>query len=141
MYIKEIDPEKKRISLGYRKEEDNPWEILKKDYPVGTDCDVTIVGLTTFGAFARIIPGIDGLIHISQIADRRIEKPQDVLKVGQVVRARITEIDFEKKRISLSTRVLIEEGLAPSPFADEEAQEAAPAEEAPAAEEPAATEE
>lgn len=141
VYIKEIDPEKKRISLGYRKEEDNPWEILKKDYPVGTDCDVTIVGLTTFGAFARIIPGIDGLIHISQIADRRIEKPQDVLKVGQVVRARITEIDFEKKRISLSTRVLIEEGLAPSPFADEEAQEAAPAEEAPAAEEPAATEE
>ena len=137
VYIKEIDPEKKRISLGYRKEEDNPWEILKKDYPVGTDCDVTIVGLTTFGAFARIIPGIDGLIHISQIADRRIEKPQDVLKVGQVVRARITEIDFEKKRISLSTRVLIEEGLAPSPFADEEA----PAEEAPAAEEPAATEE
>ena len=141
VYIKEIDPEKKRISLGYRKDEDNPWEILKKDYPVGTDCDVTIVGLTTFGAFARIIPGIDGLIHISQIADRRIEKPQDVLKVGQVVKARITDIDFEKKRISLSTRVLIEEGIVPSPFADEDANEAAPAEEAPAAEEPAATEE
>ncbi|MDF1496198.1 bifunctional 4-hydroxy-3-methylbut-2-enyl diphosphate reductase/30S ribosomal protein S1 [Caproiciproducens sp. CPB-2] len=108
VYIKGLDQEKGKISLGYKRAEDNPWEILKRDYPVGTVCDVTIVGMTAFGAFARIIPGIDGLIHISQIADHRIEKPQDVLKVNDVVKAKITEIDFDKKRVSLSIRALLE---------------------------------
>ena len=65
--------------------------------------------MTTFGAFARILPGIDGLIHISQIADRRIEKPQDVLKVGETVKVKITDIDFDKKRVSLSIRALLED--------------------------------
>ncbi len=108
VYIKGLDKEKGKISLGYKRAEDNPWEILKRDYPVGTVADVTIVGMTAFGAFARIIPGIDGLIHISQIADHRIEKPQDVLKVNDVVKAKITEIDFDKKRVSLSIRALSE---------------------------------
>ncbi len=108
VYIKGLDQEKGKISLGYKRAEDNPWEILKRDYPVGTVCDVTIVGMTAFGAFARIIPGIDGLIHISQIADHRIEKPQDVLKVNDVVKVKITEIDFDKKRVSLSIRALLE---------------------------------
>ncbi|WP_457942013.1 bifunctional 4-hydroxy-3-methylbut-2-enyl diphosphate reductase/30S ribosomal protein S1 [Caproiciproducens sp. LBM24188] len=108
VYIKGLDREKGKISLGYKREEDNPWEILKRDYPVGTVADVTIVGMTTFGAFARIIPGIDGLIHISQIADHRIEKPQDVLKINDVVKAKITEIDFDRKRVSLSIRALLE---------------------------------
>lgn len=108
VYIKGLDKEKGKISLGYKRAEDNPWEVLKRDYPVGTVAEVTIVGMTTFGAFARIIPGIDGLIHISQIADHRIEKPQDVLKVNDVVKAKITEIDFEKRRVSLSIRALSE---------------------------------
>ena len=108
VYIKGLDKEKGKISLGYKRAEDNPWEVLKRDYPVGTVADVTIVGMTAFGAFARIIPGIDGLIHISQIADHRIEKPQDVLKVNDVVKAKITEIDFDKKRVSLSIRALSE---------------------------------
>lgn len=109
VYIKALDQEKGKISLGYKREEDNPWEILKRDYPVGTDVEVQVVGLTTFGAFARIIPGIDGLIHISQIADHRIEKPQDALKNGDKVMAKITEIDFEKHRVSLSIRAYLEE--------------------------------
>ena len=92
-------------------------EILRNQYPVGTVCDATIVGMTTFGAFAKILPGIDGLIHISQIADRRIEKPQDVLKVGETVKVKITDIDFEKKRVSLSMKALLEE----APAAEEEA--------------------
>jgi 4-hydroxy-3-methylbut-2-enyl diphosphate reductase len=70
--------------------------------------------MTTFGAFAKILPGIDGLIHISQIADRRIEKPQDVLKVGDVVKVKVTEIDFDKKRVSLSIRALLEEQAEPA---------------------------
>ncbi len=108
VYIKSLDQEKGKISLGYKRVEDNPWEVLKRDYPVGTVTEVTIVGMTAFGAFARIIPGIDGLIHISQIADHRIDKPQDVLKVNDAVNAKITEIDFDKKRVSLSIRALLE---------------------------------
>ena len=104
VYIKALDQEKNKISLGYKKAEDNPWEILKNQYPVGTVCEVEIVGLTQFGAFARILNNIDGLIHVSQISNERIEKPQDVLTVGQKVNAKITAIDFDKKRISLSIK-------------------------------------
>ncbi|MBQ9674184.1 MAG: bifunctional 4-hydroxy-3-methylbut-2-enyl diphosphate reductase/30S ribosomal protein S1 [Ruminococcus sp.] len=107
VYVKDINPETKKISLGYKKEEDNPWYILKNEYPVDSVVKCKIVGLTTFGAFANIIPGIDGLIHISQIADRRIDKPQDVLSVGDEVEAKITAIDFDKKRVSLSIRALL----------------------------------
>ena len=131
VYIKAIDAEKKKVSLGYKKAEDNPWEIFKAQYAVGDVVNVSIVSMTTYGAFARIIPGIDGLIHISQIADRRIEKPADELKIGQTVDAKIIDIDLEKKRVSLSIRALIEK--AP------EAEEAAVEETAPEAEE--ATEE
>ena len=134
VYIKALDAENRKISLGYRKDEDNPWEILRKNYPEGTVIEAEVVGMTTFGAFARVIPGIDGLIHISQIADRHISKPQDVLKVGEKVTCKITAIDFDKKRVSLSIRALIEKD-------EDEAAEDAPAEaeaqEAPAAEEAA----
>lgn len=106
--IKGLDPEKKKISLSYRKIEDNPWEILRRDYPVGSVVDVKIVNIKSFGAFAQIFPGMDGLIHISQISDRRIEHPSDILSVGDVVKVKITDIDFEKKRVSLSIRALIE---------------------------------
>lgn len=134
VYIKALDAENRKISLGYRKDEDNPWEILRKNYPEGTVIEAEVVGMTTFGAFARVIPGVDGLIHISQIADRHISKPQDVLKVGEKVTCKITAIDFDKKRVSLSIRALIEKD-------EDEAAEDAPAEaeaqEAPAAEEAA----
>ncbi len=122
VYIKDIDKENKKISLGYKKAEDNPWEIMKKDYAVGTVCTVKVVSMTPFGAFAQIIPGVDGLIHISQISNERINKPSDVLSVGQEVQVKITELDLEKKRVSLSIRALLEEAKA--------AEEAAPAEEA-----------
>ena len=109
VYIRDLDTEKKKISLGYRKAEDNPWEIFKANYPVGSVVTAKIVGMTTFGAFAQIIPGIDGLIHISQIANRRIDKPQDELKNGQEVTVKITNVDYEAKRISLSIRALLED--------------------------------
>ena len=108
VFVKALDTEKRKISLGYKRIEDNPWEILKRDYPVDSVVDVTVVGLTTFGAFATVIDGIDGLIHISQIADRHIASPKEVLHIGDVVTAKITEIDFDKKRVSLSIRALIE---------------------------------
>ena len=109
VYVKDIDAEKKKISLGYKKDEDNPWAILEKNYAVGQATKVKIVSLTAFGAFAEIIPGIDGLIHISQISRERVGKPADVLSVGQEVDVKITELDFERKRISLSMKALLEE--------------------------------
>lgn len=109
VYIKDINTETNKISLGYKKAEDNPWEILKRDYPEGTVVKAKIAGLTTFGAFATIIPGIDGLIHISQLSDKRVEKPQDVVKVGDEVEAKIVAIEFDKKRVSLSMAALLEE--------------------------------
>ena len=109
VYVKDINEETKKISLGFKNAEDNPWEILKNNYSEGMVVNVKIVGLTSFGAFASIVPGIDGLIHISQIADRRIDKPADVLKVGETVEAKITAIDFDKKRVSLSMRALLAE--------------------------------
>ncbi len=112
VYIKALDQEKGKISLGYKKAEDNPWEILKNQYPEGTVCEVEIVGLTQFGAFARIIDGIDGLIHVSQISNERVEKPEDVLSVGQKVTVKITAIDFDKKRISLSMKAAVENDAA-----------------------------
>ena len=108
VYVKAIDPEKRKISLGYKKDEDNPWVIFQNNYNVDDVVKVTIVSMTTYGAFARIIPGIDGLIHISQIANKHVAKPQDELTVGQEVEVKITAIDFEKKRVSLSIRALLE---------------------------------
>lgn len=114
VYIKALDAEKKKISLGYRKAEDNPWEIFKAQFPVDSIVTAKIVGMTAFGAFAQILPGVDGLIHISQIANHRVEKPQDELKVGQEVTAKITAIDYDRKRISLSIRALLDPEEAPA---------------------------
>ena len=107
VYVIALDPEKKKISLGYKTEATNPWTIFNNEYKVGDVVNVKIVKLMTFGAFAEIIPGVDGLIHISQIADRRIGKPEDVLSEGQEVEAKIIDIDQEHKRISLSIRALL----------------------------------
>ncbi len=130
VYVKALDTEKKKISLGYKKAEDNPWAIFQNTYSVEDVVTVTIVSMTTYGAFARIIPGVDGLIHISQIANKHVAKPQDELTVGQEVEAKITAVDLDKKRVSLSIRALLDDE--PVPEVEEElvaSTEEAPAEE------------
>ena len=122
VYVISFDPEKHKISLGVKDHSVDPWTVFMNKYSVGDVASVRIVKLMTFGAFAEVVPGVDGLIHISQIADRRIEKPEDVLSEGQIVDAKITAVDEEKKKISLSIRAL----LAPTV---EEAAEEAPVEE------------
>ena len=109
VFVKELDSESGRISLGYKKDEDNPWVKFANEYAVGDVVEAKVVSITPFGAFAQIIPGIDGLIHISQIANKKVANVKDVLSVGDVVKAKITEIDTEKKRISMSIRELLEE--------------------------------
>ena len=132
--IKDIDPETKKVALTYKKDSENPWELFKANYEQGQVIQATVVSITSFGAFAQIINGVDGLIHISQIANRRVDNVADILKVGDVVDVKITEIDTEKKRISLSMRALLPDD---EPVYDSEAEEAEEAEEAAPAEETA----
>lgn len=108
VFVKDLDQEANRISLGYKKDSDNPWEKFKSEYNVDDVVKAKVVSITPFGAFAQIIPGIDGLIHISQIADKRVTNVKDVLEIGQEVEAKITEIDIDKKRISMSMRALLD---------------------------------
>ena len=112
VYVIHFDREKRKISLGYKDPNANPWTLFSNRYAVGDTAEVKIVKLMSFGAFAEVIPGVDGLIHISQIADHRIEKPEDVLRVGDVVNAKITAVDEEKHKISLSIRALLNEAKA-----------------------------
>ena len=107
VFVKSFDREKGRISLGHKTEETNPWTLFRAAHNVGDVVSVTIASMMPFGAFAQIIPGVDGLIHISQIADKKLAHPSDVLEKGQVVDAKITDIDDEKHKVSLSIRALL----------------------------------
>ena len=122
VYVISADKEKKKISLGMKDHSQEPWTVFTNTYKVGDVANVRIVKLMTFGAFAEVVPGVDGLIHISQIADHRIDKPSDVLAEGDRVDVKITDVDMENKKISLSIRALLE---AP---AEEEQEEEAEAE-------------
>ena len=119
VYVISFDAEKRKISLGYKTNEMNPWNQFMTKYSIGDVVDAKIVKLMTFGAFAEILPGVDGLIHISQIANKRIGKPEDVLSEGQDVQVKITDVDAEHKRISLSIRALLED----APVEEEEVAE------------------
>ncbi len=130
VFVKSFDAEKKRISLGYKTDDTNPWYIFTGKYAVGDVASVKIVNMMPFGAFAEIVDGVDGLIHISQIAMQRIAKPADALELGQVVDAKIIAIDEENQKVSLSIRALLEEAAAeaeamPEDYAEEAAQEVA----------------
>ena len=112
VYVISFDPEKKKISLGMKDHNEDPWEKFTSTYEVGSVASVRVVKLMTFGAFAEIVPGVDGLIHISQIADHRIEKPGDELAEGQIVDVKITDIDYDRKKVSLSIRALLNDARA-----------------------------
>ena len=118
VYVISFDPEKKKISLGVKDHSQEPWTVFTGKYSVGDVAPVRVVKLMTFGAFAEIVPGVDGLIHISQLADHRVEKPGDVVSEGETVDAKITAIDEENKKVSLSIRALLE-----SAPADDEGEE------------------
>ena len=104
--VDKIDREAGKISLGYKKAEDNPWLKIENEYKVGDEISVTIMRITDFGAFAEIIKGVDGLIHISQISHTRVENVNKALTIGQSVKVQIIDIDLEAKRVALSIKVL-----------------------------------
>ncbi len=109
VYVISADKEKKKISLGMKDHSQDPWTVFTTTYQVGDTANVRVVKLMTFGAFAEVVPGVDGLIHISQLADHRVEKPGDVVSEGDKVDVKITDVDMENKKISLSIRALLEE--------------------------------
>ena len=129
VYIKDLDADKKRISLGCKKEDENPWKIFTDKCAVGDVVTVKIVNLMTYGAFAEVVPGVDGLIHISQIANKRLGNPAEVLHVGDEVQVKITEIDNDNKKVSLSIRELLEPEIKEEEAAEETVAEEAVAEE------------
>ncbi len=118
VYVISFDKEKKKISLGMKDRSHNPWEVFTGKYQPGDVANVRVVKLMTFGAFAEVVPGVDGLIHISQIADHRIDKPGDVLSEGQMVDVKIIDIDYDNKKVSLSIRALLEGGDEPAESED-----------------------
>jgi len=102
--VAEFDREKRKISLGYKKEEDNPWYEIDLKYPVGSIVTKKVVRIASFGAFIELEKGVDALVHVSQISDTRIAKPDDVLKVGMEVTAKVMDVNVESKKISLSIK-------------------------------------
>jgi 4-hydroxy-3-methylbut-2-enyl diphosphate reductase len=107
VYVIKYDPERKKISLGMKDHSVSPWESFLSKYEVGDVVSVKVVKLMSYGVFAEVVPGVDGLIHISQIADHRVEKAEDELSEGQVIDVKITEINEETKRVSLSRRAVL----------------------------------
>lgn len=109
VYIKEIDLEKRRISLGYKTEAMDTWSAFVGGHQVGDVVPAKITSMMPFGAFAEVYDGVEGLIHISRISMEKIAKPEDVLTLGQEVNVKITDIDNENRKLSLSIRALLEE--------------------------------
>ena len=122
VFVLDVDKEKGKISLSLKDANMNPWKLAADKYAVGTIVEGKVVRMVPFGAFVELEPGVDGLVHISQIANKHVVKPEDELKVGEVINVKVLEVNSEQKKISLSKR------QADAPV------EEAPAEEAPAAE-------
>jgi len=104
VYILDVDKDNRKLSLSMKKLIENPWNNIDQKYLVGNTVMGTVVRFANFGAFVELEPGVDGLVHISQISEKRIAKPGDVLTIGETVKAKIIEVDKENKKIGLSIR-------------------------------------
>jgi len=135
--ILSLDHERERIQLGYKQLQPRPWDNVEEKYPVGEVLTRKVVRIRPFGAFVELEPGVDGLVHISQVSLTRINKVEDVLQPGQEVNVKVLGVDPDAKRISLSIREALEEGVYDSPAAipgewhDEQQYDAAPVAQAP----------
>lgn len=109
VYILGLDREKERVSLSRKKLLKSPWEIVMEKYQPEDIVEGTVVRIAPFGAFVEIEAGVDGLVHISQLANRRVEKPEDVVSVQEKIKVKILSMDPEEKRISLSLKEALNE--------------------------------
>jgi ribosomal protein S1 len=108
--IKSIDGEK--IALTRKLPGTNPWDKAAEQIKIGDVVTGKVARMTTFGAFVEVLPGVDALLHVSQISNKRVEKPEDVLTLGQEITAKVVDFKLEEKKISLSMRALIDNGQA-----------------------------
>lgn len=104
VYVLSVDRERGRIGLSLKRLSEDPWSVAEQEHYIGELVEVTIVGITKFGAFARLEDGLEGLIHISELADARIENPRDVVRTGQRITVEIIALDARRKRLGLSIR-------------------------------------
>lgn len=135
-----MNEEKGKISLGLKQNQPEPWSIIDTTYEVGQVIEGKVVQIKEYGAFVELEPGLDGLVHISEVAHKRVGNINDELEVGQIVNAKILEIDKDRKRISLSIRETIDPPVAEEVAAEEAPEEAPAADEAPVEEAPAVEE-
>ena len=107
--VLDVNPKEQRISLGLKQAQQDPWDEIAKKFPVGSVVKGKVSKIASFGAFVELEPGLDGLVHISQCALKRIAKVEDAVQVGQTVRVKVLKVDTEAKRISLSIREALTE--------------------------------
>jgi len=150
--VLDIDRERQRISLGLKQTQSDPWQQVLESYQEGDVVQGKVTKVVTFGAFVEILPGVEGLVHISELAQHHVENPREVVSQGDTVNVRILEVDAERRRLSLSLK-RVEDGMPIQPKPGDEAAPPAidlsedvfaeaplleePALEAPALEEPA----
>jgi small subunit ribosomal protein S1 len=102
--VLDVDMNRERISLGLKQTQEDPWKQLVRNFPVGSIVEGKVTKLVTFGAFVELGQGVEGLVHISEMAKGHVEKPEDVVAVGQEVHVKVMDVDLDKRRISLSIR-------------------------------------
>ncbi|RJQ52302.1 MAG: 30S ribosomal protein S1 [Actinobacteria bacterium] len=102
--VLDVDQERERISLGLKQTREDPWKELVQQFPVGSIVEGKVTKLVTFGAFIELVPGVEGLCHISELAEEHVEVSEQIVHVGEVVTAKVMDVDFDRRRISLSLR-------------------------------------
>jgi small subunit ribosomal protein S1 len=117
--VLDIDRERQRISLGLKQTQTDPWQQVLDSYQEGDVVQGTVTKVVTFGAFVEILPGVEGLVHISELAQHHVENPREVVSQGDKVNVRILEVDAERRRLSLSLK-RVEEGMPVQPMPGEE---------------------
>jgi small subunit ribosomal protein S1 len=115
--VLDIDRDRQRISLGLKQTQSDPWQQVLDSYGEGDVVEGRVTKVVTFGAFIEILPGVEGLVHISELAQHHVENPREVVSQGDVVNVKIIEVDAERRRLSLSLK-RVEEGAVPKPRAD-----------------------
>ena len=115
--VLDIDRDRQRISLGLKQTQEDPWQRIIDTYNIGDELEGTVTKVVTFGAFVEILDGVEGLVHISELAAQHVENPREIVHQGDEVRVRILEIDSERRRLSLSAK-RVEDQILPVPPAD-----------------------
>ncbi len=100
----DIDRQRQRISLGLKQTQEDPWQRVVDTYNIGDELEGTVTKVVTFGAFVEILDGVEGLVHISELAQHHVENPREIIQPGDPVRVKILEIDSERRRLSLSIK-------------------------------------